>query len=133
VTADKPGNSKPLRVLVVDDEHLIRWSINEALTGAGHTVIEAENAASAIGVLTNAPSPDVVLLDYRLPDSTDLTLLSQIRELAPRAAVIFMTAFGSPDVLEGALKLGVYRVLHKPFEVRELPTLVLEAHTSRSS
>ena len=126
------SRSNHLHVLVVDDELLIRWSINEALTAAGHVVTEAENAAAAVGAVTNGVPPDVVILDYRLPDSTDLTLLSKVRELAPYAAVIFMTAFGSPDVVEGALKLGAYRVLNKPFEVRDLPTLVLEAYASRS-
>lgn len=120
-----------LHILVVDDELLIRWSINEALTAAGHVVTEAENAAAAVRAVTNRVPPDVVILDYRLPDSADLSLLSKLRELAPRAAVIFMTAFGSPDVVEGALALGAYRVLSKPFEVRDLPHLVLEAYASR--
>lgn len=70
------------------------------------------------------------MLDYRLPDSADLGLLRTIRERAPRAAVIFMTAYGTADVVDGALRLGAYQVLSKPFEVAELPRLVAEAHAA---
>jgi CheY-like chemotaxis protein len=66
-----------LRVLVVDDELLIRWSIAETLTSAGHTVVEAENGAAAVQALTNSMDPfDAVFLDYRLPDSDGLKLLA---------------------------------------------------------
>ena len=56
-----------LRVLVVDDEPLIRWSIAETLGAAGHQVTEAQDAASALRALADAPSTDLVLLDFRLP------------------------------------------------------------------
>jgi DNA-binding NtrC family response regulator len=122
-----------LNVLVVDDELLIRWSVSEVLGAAGHVVAEADNAMSADRLLTSGAGPDVVVLDYRLPDSTDLGLLAKVRELAPRAAVIFMTAFGTPEVVDGALALGAYRVLNKPFEFTQLPSLVLEAYHARAN
>jgi DNA-binding NtrC family response regulator len=117
-----------LRVLVVDDERLIRWSIAETLTSAGHTVVEAENGAAAVRSLTNPHEPiDAVFLDYRLPDSDDLNLLATIRRLAPRSPVILMTAYGSPEVTRGAFELGVYQVMNKPFELQNLQPLLLEA------
>jgi DNA-binding NtrC family response regulator len=120
--------SPPLRVLVVDDESLIRWSIAETLADAGHIVIEAEDGATAIRALTGPADPiDAVLLDYRLPDSNDLTLLASIRRLSPHSPVILMTAYGTPEVTRGALDLGVYRVMSKPFEMHELEELLLEA------
>jgi DNA-binding NtrC family response regulator len=113
-------NFRGLRVLVVEDELLIRWSIVETLAHAGHTVIEAENGAAAILALKNHDAPpDAIVLDYRLPDSSDLTLLSTIRRLAPESAVVLMTAFGA------------CRVLHKPFEMHDLEPLLLEARSSR--
>jgi DNA-binding response OmpR family regulator len=119
----------PLRVLVVDDEFLIRWSINQTLTQSGHTVVEAPDGASAVRTLTDAAAPiDLVLLDYRLPDSNGLTLLATIRRLAPNSPVIMMTAFGTPEVIKGALDLGVSQVLSKPFEMHDLPQLVRETH-----
>ena len=83
-------NLRALRVLVVEDELLIRWSITETLAHAGHTVIEAADGASAIMALKNdAERIDAVVLDYRLPDSDDLTLLATVRRSgsAPKAAV----------------------------------------------
>jgi DNA-binding NtrC family response regulator len=125
-------NSAPLSILVVDDELLIRWSLSETLVAAGHAVVEAQDGASAIRALQQASrAPDVVLLDYRLPDSNDLRLLTEIRRIAPGAQVIMMTAFGTPEIENGALALGVYRVLPKPFEVPDMPALVQQAHGDR--
>lgn len=124
--------SPMFRVLVVDDELLIRWSIAETLTRAGHTVVEAGNGATAIGALQDpGESFDAVVLDYRLPDSNDLTLLSTIRRLSPRSAVILMTAYGTPEITAGALELGVYDVMHKPFELTDLELLLRKACGSR--
>jgi two-component system response regulator AtoC len=113
-----------LRVLVVDDEPLIRWSIAETLGAAGHQVTEAPDAASALRALADAPDTDLVLLDFRLPDSNDLGLLAEIRRIAPSVPVIMMTAFGTPDVTAGALKLGASKVLNKPFNMHDLEDLV---------
>lgn len=129
-----PTDTAALRVLVVDDEVLIRWSLVETLTERGHVVTEAGDAASAIRAVSDeATRPDVVVLDYRLPDSADLSLLATIRRLAPEAPVILMTAYGTPDVVNGALTLGAYRVVSKPFEIHDLATLVAQAHASRAT
>jgi DNA-binding response OmpR family regulator len=119
-------------VLVVEDELLIRWSIAETLTQAGHAVLEAEDGATAIRLLSLDAAPvDAVLLDFRLPDSNDLTLLARIRQLTPRSSVILMTAFGTPEVIQGALDLGVDRVISKPFEMHDLSDVVVGACGSR--
>ena len=127
-------NFRALRVLVVEDELLIRWSIAETLAHAGHTVIEAEDGVTAVMALKNdAERIDAVVLDYRLPDSDDLTLLATVRRLSPETAVVLMTAFGTPEVVKGALDLGVYRVLHKPFEMHDLESLLRDACSSDGS
>lgn len=125
-----PLNNPPaLRVLVVDDEPLIRWSLVETLTQRGHIVTEAGDAAGARQAFSNRlAQPDVVLLDYRLPDSNDLSLLRSIRHAAPHTQVIMMTAHGTPEILKGALELGAYRVVSKPFAVEDVASLVAEAH-----
>ena len=127
------GTSGPhLRVLVVEDESLIRWSIAETLAHEGHTVIEASDATTAVRTLTETPEPiDVVLLDYRLPDSSDLGLVARVRQIRPDSAVVMMTAYGTPEVTKGALDLGVHRVVNKPFDMNVLESLVLEAYRSR--
>jgi DNA-binding NtrC family response regulator len=121
-----------LRILVVEDEALIRWSITETLGQEGHTVLEAGTAASAVKALEDAGDQlDVVLLDYHLPDSNDLRLLADVRRLQPRSAVVMMTAFGTPEVTAGALALGAHRVMAKPFDMRALKSMVVEAHDAR--
>ena len=125
--------SPSLRVLIVDDESLIRWSVAETLGAAGHAVLEAADGATALRTLTEVSDPvDVVLLDFRLPDSNDLTLLANIRRLTPLSAVVLMSAYGTPEVTKGALALGVYRVLNKPIDMHDVGLLVLQADASRS-
>ena len=115
-------------VLVVDDEALIRWSLVESLGERGYKVTEAENGRSALAAMQNAAGPfDVVLLDYRLPDSADLRLLERMRQLAPTSQVIMITAHNSPELAQVAAALGVYCVISKPFEVESLATLVNQA------
>jgi two-component system nitrogen regulation response regulator GlnG len=116
-----------MRVLVVDDEALIRWSISEKMASHGYTAVEADNAASAVSALDADEKPDVVFLDYNLPDSKDLGLLRRIRQIAPRTAVIMMTAFGTAEMQQEALDLGAYRVLSKPFDLLQLPALAEDA------
>jgi two-component system response regulator AtoC len=120
--------STGLRVLIVDDEFLIRWSISQTLEASGHVALQAESGSEALRLL-NEPSSivDAVVLDYRLPDSNDLRLLARIRQLAPRRPVILMTAFGSPEVTQGARELGVYDVMGKPFEMDELQAKLIAA------
>jgi len=124
-----PEKSRKLKVLIVDDEPLIRWSLAETLSESGHHVTEAADGASALTSLRTSESPDVIVLDYRLPDSSDLSLLKSIRQRAPDAAVIMMTAFGAPEMTCEALLLGVWRVVPKPFEVHEMADLVVQAAT----
>jgi two-component system response regulator AtoC len=119
-------------VLVVDDEALIRWSLAEMLGDRGYSVTEAMDGRMAVAAIENAEEPfDVVLLDYRLPDSADLRLLEKVRHLAPTSQVIMITAHNSPELAQGAAALGAYRVISKPFEVESLAALVKQAQIDR--
>jgi DNA-binding NtrC family response regulator len=109
----------------VDDEPLIRWSLAEALGDLGHEVVGAGDARAALDLAEGVQPPfDVVLLDFRLPDSADLTLLAQLRVVMPAARIIVMTAHRSREVLQGALELGAVKVVTKPFEMGHIAALV---------
>jgi two-component system response regulator AtoC len=123
-------NSPSRRVLVVDDEALIRWSLSESLADVGYEVTEAGDGASAVMQATGETF-DAIVLDYRLPDSNDLHLLERILQLQPSAAVVMMTAFGTPEVTAGALKLGAYRVVAKPFDMHDMVSLVAQASEAK--
>ena len=128
-----PGKSASGTVLVVDDEPLIRWSLAQALAARGLTVCEAGDGRSAMHEISSAEAPFlVVVLDYRLPDSQDFTLLGWIRRQSPHSSIILMTAHGAPEVSRGALDLGAFRVVAKPFEIDDITDLVVEASRQSS-
>ena len=119
--SEVPARKIPQRVLVVDDEPLIRWSVAETLAAVGMEVQQAGDAATALRLMTTDPVPlDVILLDLRLPDMHDLSLLATMRQLQPGCAIVLMTAFGTDCVIERAIGLGVETVLAKPFELGKL-------------
>jgi DNA-binding NtrC family response regulator len=121
----------PLRILIVDDEPLIRWSLANTLRDFGHEAVEAISGATALLAVAEAEVPfDVMLLDFRLPDSTDLTLLAQLRRLTPSTSTVLMTAYGTPEVIQSALDLGAFRVVGKPFDMAEVPTLIEDAYSA---
>jgi two-component system, NtrC family, response regulator AtoC len=124
----------PLRVLVVDDEPLVRWSVAETLRAPEYEVIEAGSGNSAIYALMNAPAAiDVVLLDLVLPDYRDLSLLAVLRRMVPTLPIVMMTAFATPELVERARALGAFAVVNKPFEMNDLaPVLRLALQAART-
>jgi CheY-like chemotaxis protein len=114
----------PRHILVVDDEPLIRWSVSESLSELGYDVEQAADAQSALRKVTTTTLPfSTVVLDLRLPDMSDLSLLATLRQLLPEATLILMTAFGTPEILAAAEDLGAM-VINKPFELTDLRRLV---------
>ena len=110
---------RPLSVLVVDDEALLRWSIAELLRRRGHAVSEASSAREAGDAITRGSAFDLVLLDLRLPDASDLTLLDEVCRRLPQSVVVLMSAHATDEVIQDALGRGAARVFGKPFDMRE--------------
>lgn len=121
-------SERPILVLIVDDEPLMRWAVAETLIARGCGIVEACDAQSAIDALADGSRRfDVVVLDYRLPDGHDLTLLETTRRLSPESRVVVMTAFIVEDMVLRALELGACHVLRKPVDLDALAALVLKA------
>ena len=114
------------RILVVDDEKMVRWSLRKALEADGYGVEEAEDAARALDAV-HSDLPDMVLLDYRLPDRTGVEVLRDLRKIAPRVPVVMITAHASIGGAVEAIKEGAYDYLSKPFEVDDVIQTVARA------
>jgi DNA-binding NtrC family response regulator len=128
---DGGEKSAASRILVVDDEPLVRWAVAQTLSDLDYEVGEAGDAASARrAILDGAQPPDLALLDLRLPDSDDLGLAFFIRTHAPDTTIVLMTAFGTAEILAQAAAFGI-PVLHKPFDMSELTVVVDRAFTLR--
>ena len=115
-TIDEPGDRARLRVLVVDDEMLLRWSVGEALRSCGHTVFEASDAAAALRALAQG-GIDAVLVEYWSSERDNFPLLEMVGALTPAAVVVLTTACAIEGLKEQAWALGAAALVHKPFDV----------------
>ncbi len=112
-------------ILIVDDEHLIRWSLTSRLAKEGYRLLEAATAAEALE--RSRDGVDLVLLDYRLPDADGLEVLKQIKQTTPDTLVIMLTAHSTIETAVEAMKHGAYHFANKPFDVDEVALLVEKA------
>jgi DNA-binding NtrC family response regulator len=122
------------KILVVDDERLVRWSLRQKCEEWGYQVVEAEAGEPGLK-LAQHESPDLVLLDVRLPDLSGLQILEQLRKNGDACAVIMITADPQLDDVKVALKLGAYDFVGKPLDFDELHVAIknaLEASRLRS-
>ncbi|HET6203021.1 MAG TPA: sigma-54 dependent transcriptional regulator [Planctomycetota bacterium] len=108
-----------VRILVVDDEKMIRWSLRTRLEQAGYAVEEADTGGAAVEAATRE-TPDLALLDIRLPDRSGEEVLKSLRALDPDLPVVMMTAHASVEGAVAAIKQGAYDYLVKPFEISDL-------------
>jgi len=122
----------PARILVVDDEKLIRWSVAERLQRDGYEVVTAESGEQALEAVAGAP-PDVMLLDVKLPGIDGVVTLQRALGLHPELAVLMMSAHSTVDVAVEAMKHGAIDFLVKPFPLQALDAAVERAlATSRT-
>jgi DNA-binding NtrC family response regulator len=122
--------SKPMRVLIIDDESLVRWALVHMLSRHGCTVVEREDASSSTQALTAGSDPfDVILLDHKLPDGNGLDLLPSLKRLAPASTVVMMSAHMSRDEVDEALRLGASAFVSKPFDLDAVWELILHTRS----
>jgi len=122
---------RPDTILVVDDEHLIRWSVEQVLRREGFGVLQAGTGADALR-LAQAEAPDLVLLDIRLPDGDGLEILERLRAGDPDLPVIMITAHGGVESAVRAMKLGAHDYIIKPVNFEEMTIAIRKALETRS-
>jgi DNA-binding NtrC family response regulator len=118
--------SRRFRILVVDDEALIRWSLKERLTQDGHDVMEAADAKAALQHL-DGDAVDLVLVDLKMPGDNGIQLVEQMRARRILCPAILMTAYGTPKDAVDAARVGIGLILHKPFDLDDVVRAVEQA------
>ena len=114
------------KILIVDDERLVRWSLRQKCEEWGYHVVEAEAGEPGLK-LAQRESPDLVLLDVRMPDLTGIEVLDQLKKNGDARAVIMITADPQLDDVKAALKLGAYDFVGKPIDFDELRVTIKNA------
>jgi DNA-binding NtrC family response regulator len=112
-----------LRFLIVDDEQSIRRLCVTVGQGIGFECYEAESAEAALETLETRP-PDIVVTDLKLPNLSGGDLLRKVKDALPTTEVAIMTGHGSIESAVGAMKLGAYDYIEKPFRVERLRQLL---------
>jgi DNA-binding NtrC family response regulator len=115
-----------VKILVVDDEPSIRFSLAELLEEEGHDVREAPHAPAALAMLDEAPA-DLVLSDLTMPAMDGLQLLEEVRARHPQSLFVLVTAHGDERTAVRALKNGAYDYVPKPFDNEEVRAVVRRA------
>lgn len=113
-----------LRVLVTDDDPLVRWALGARLEELGLEILEAGTVREA---LEREAQADLVLLDVRLPDGDGLAAARQILARRPRRPLLLMTAFATPELAAEATAAGVRRCIDKPFDTDAVARIVRES------
>jgi DNA-binding NtrC family response regulator len=114
------------KILVVDDEHLIRWSLEQNLKKQGYEVVTAGDGEEALR-LVREEQPDLVLLDIQMPGISGIEVLERIKENFDEIVVIMVTAHSGLETAVNAMRLGAYDYISKPFNLDELAIIIRKA------
>jgi len=118
------------KILVVDDEHLIRWSLEQNLKKQGYEVSTAGSGEDALRLLQEE-TPDLILLDIQLPGMNGMEVLEKVKEFEEEVIVIMVTALGVLETAVKAMRLGAYDYINKPFNLDELAIVIKKALETR--
>lgn len=117
-----------MKILIIDDEQLIRWSLEKYLSSGSNTVFVAESGEEGLRQFKKE-SPEITFVDNKLPEMQGLEVIEKIKKLDEDAVIVFMTAYGSIDTAVKAMKLGASDYLNKPFHFKEVDLILEELIT----
>ncbi len=118
-----PPSEEARRILIVDDDESLSDSLKDILEGEGYEVFPAYTVAEAYR-LAQEVSPQLAIVDLKLPDGSGTVLLSELNRVAPNITCILMTAYADVDSAVLAIERGVFYYLRKPVDPAELVELV---------
>jgi two-component system, response regulator, stage 0 sporulation protein F len=111
------------KILIVDDQFGIRILLNEVLQKEGYNTFQAANGVQALEIVQEN-SPDLVLLDMKIPGMDGIEILKRMKVLDPDIRVIIMTAYGELDMIQEAKDLGALTHFAKPFDIDDIRSAV---------
>jgi len=117
-------------ILIVDDDESIRRMLAAVLAREGFQTVTAADGEEGLALFRSG-SPDIVLMDIRMPGRSGIEVMSDMLDLRPGAAVILMTAYADLDTAVQAIKNGVFDFVIKPFDLAEIGLLVNRAYQMR--
>jgi len=121
--SDSPPTESAISVLICDDEELLVKSCGQILSSEGYTVFTEGRGKNALENVRRH-RPDIVLTDLMLPDMDGLSLLKEIKKLAPETLVVMITGFATVDSSVEAIRAGAYDYIPKPFTATQLRILI---------
>jgi len=117
---------RKVKIVVVDDEHLIRWSLEQNLKKQGYDVLTAGNGEDALKIIRDE-QPDLVLLDIQLPGISGMQVLEKVKEFDEEIIVIMVTAHGGLETAVNAMRMGAHDYINKPFNLDEMSIVIKKA------
>lgn len=111
------------QIIVCEDEKFIRWALAEHLRSSGYLVHEAENGLECLK-LVEANTPDIILLDMRMPKMDGTTTLKKLRAMGLKTPVFILSGFGSTNSALEANELGAQGFIPKPYHLSEISQLL---------
>ncbi|WP_235939853.1 DNA-binding response regulator [Occultella kanbiaonis] len=124
--------SDPIRIVLADDEHLLRAALSALLPldGTIEVVAQADNGAEAVTAALRH-RPDVLVIDLEMPEMDGLESVAAIRKESPEQRVLMLTRHARPGVLRRALKLGVLGFMSKGADPEDIAEVIHKLHTGR--
>jgi len=119
-----------IKILVVDDEKVVRDGCNRVLTGKGYEVLAAENGQEGLDLL-GREAVDIILLDLKMPVMSGEEMLEKTRDLYPDVPVIIITGHGTIDTAVDCMKRGAYDFITKPFQIEQFLITIKRAEDNR--
>jgi len=114
------------KILVIDDEHFITFTLKQHLEKEGYEVFTAPSAEEGMEIF-KSEIPDIVILDIQLPGISGLEMLAAIKKLYPEVIVIIITAYGDIETAVSAIKSGAYDFVEKPFDMNRVSLIIKKA------
>ena len=123
-------NPKPIcKVLVIDDDAEVRYSLERVLSSRDYQVVLSPSGEEGLKIVSEV-DPSVILLDNRMGGMTGIEALQHLRTIAPKSMVVFMTAYGTTQTAIEAMKYGAFDYIIKPFDLKKILGIIQKAYSA---